>query len=68
MHYRDLSVGMRLIANRSDGTKKELVVVRKGLDGFGIKSVVLQSTTSSAQFYYRAEEIPYLYIELKKEI
>lgn len=63
MFYEDLYVGMRLICNRSDGSKKELFVVRKGIDGFGKESVVLQSTTSSAQFYCRAEDIPYWYME-----
>ena len=33
--------------------KKELIVVRKGVDGFGKESVTFESTTLSAQFYCR---------------
>lgn len=29
MTYDDLNVGMNLICERSDGTKKEMIVVRK---------------------------------------
>ena len=67
MFYEELSVGMRLICNQSDGNKKELFVARKGIDGFGKESVVFQSTTSFAQFYCRAEDVPYWYIEPIKE-
>ena len=63
MVYEDLQVGMKLICNQSDGNKKELFVARKGIDGFGKESVVFQSTTSCAQFYCRAENVPYWYIE-----
>lgn len=37
MTYDDLKVGMNLICEQSDGTKKEMIVVRKGIDGFGKK-------------------------------
>lgn len=67
MFYEDLNIGMKLICNQSDGNKKELVVVRKGIDGFGKKSVVFGSTTSFAQFYCRAEEVPFWRIEPIKE-
>lgn len=67
MFYEDLNVGMKLICNQSDGNKKELFVARKGIDGFGKKSVVFQSISSSAQFYCRAEEVPYWRIEPIKE-
>ena len=63
MTYDDLSVGMKLICNQSDGNKKELFVARKGIDGFHRKSVVFQSTTSFTQFYCRAEDVPYWRIE-----
>lgn len=63
MFYEDLNVGMKLICNQSDRNKKELFVARKGIDGFGKKSVVFQSISSSAQFYCRAEEVPYWRIE-----
>lgn len=67
MVYEDLNVGMRLMCNQSNGNKKELFVARKGIDGFGTESVVFQSTSSSAQFYCRAEHVPYWYIEPIKE-
>ena len=67
MVYEDLYVGMKLICNQSNGEKKELFVTRKGIDGFGKESVVFQSTTSHAQFYCRAEDVPYWYIEPIKE-
>lgn len=38
--------------------KKEMIVVRKGIDGFGKKSVVFQSKSSSAQFYCKATDVP----------
>lgn len=66
MIYEDLNVGMRLMCHQSDGNKKELFVVRKGIDGFGKESVVFQSVLSSAQFYCRAEEVPYWRIEPKE--
>lgn len=58
MTYGDLKVGMNLICEQSDGTKKEMIVVRKGIDGFGKKSVVFQSKSSSAQFYCKAADVP----------
>ncbi len=64
MTYTELEVGMRLICNQADGSKKELIVVRKGVDGFGKESVTFGSTTSSAQFYCSAESIPLWNIEL----
>lgn len=42
MTYKDLYEGMELICNKTDGTKENLKVVRKGIDGFGIESVVFQ--------------------------
>ena len=67
MIYEDLYVGMKLICNQSNGEKKELFVARKGIDGFGKESVVFQSTTSHAQFYCRAEDVPCWHIESIKE-
>lgn len=67
MIYADLYVGMKLICNQSNGEKSELFVARKGIDGFGKESVVFQSTTSYAQFYCRAEDVPCWYIEPIKE-
>lgn len=67
MIYEELKVGMKLICNQSNGGKKELFVARKGIDGFGKESVVFQSASSGAQFYCRAEEVPYWYIEPKKQ-
>ena len=64
MTYNELEVGMRLICNQADGNKKELIVVRKGVDGFGKESVTFESTTLSAQFYCSAENIPLWNIEL----
>lgn len=58
MIYDYLKVGMNLILEQSDGTKKELIVVRKGMDGFGEKSVVFQSKNSIAQFYCKAADVP----------
>lgn len=58
---------MKLICNQSDGNKKELIVVRKGIDGFGEKSVIFQSKSSVAQFYCKAEEVPNWKIEIMKE-
>lgn len=64
MTYTELEVGMRLICNQANGNKKELiVVVRKGVDGFGKESVTFGSTTSSAQFYCSAENVPLWNIE-----
>lgn len=34
MTYDELEIGMRLICNQTDGNKKELIVVRKGIAGF----------------------------------
>lgn len=67
MVYDDLQVGMKLMCNQSNGNKKELFVVRKGTDGFGVESVVFQSVSSGAQFYCRAEHVPCWYIEPIKE-
>lgn len=64
MTYTELEVGIRLICNQADGNKKELIVVRKGVDGFGKESVAFESTISSAQFYCSAENIPLWNIEL----
>ena len=64
MTYTELEVGMRLICNQADGNKKELIVVRKGVDGFGKESVTFESTTSSAQFYCSAKNVPLWNIEL----
>ena len=47
----------------TDGNKKELIVVRKGIDGFGKESVVFGSTTSCAQFYCCAKDVPLWHIE-----
>lgn len=58
MTYDDLNVGMNLICELSDGTKKEMIVVRKGIDGFGEKSVVFQNKSSIAQFYCKAADVP----------
>lgn len=63
MTYYELEVGMKLICNQTDGNKTEMIVVRKGVDGFGKESVVFGSTTSCAQFYCRAEEVPLWRIE-----
>lgn len=63
MTYDQLEIGMRLIRNQTDGNKKELIVVRKGIDGFGKESVVFGSTTSGAQFYCSADNVPLWYIE-----
>lgn len=65
MKYEDLSVGMNLICHQADGKTSTLKVVRKGIDGFGIKSVVFQSTSSIAQFYCKAEDISRWRIEPK---
>lgn len=67
MLYEDLILGMKLICNKSDGNKIKLFVARKGIDGFGKESVVFQSVSSSAQFYCRADEVPYWRIEPMKE-
>lgn len=64
MTYTELEVGVRLICNQADGNKKELIVVRKGIDDFGKESVTFESTTSSAQFYCSSENIPLWNIEL----
>lgn len=32
MFYEDLNVGMKLICHQSDGNKKELTVIRKGIN------------------------------------
>lgn len=58
MTYGDLKVGMNLICEQSDGIKKEMIVIRKGIDGFGEKSVVFQSKSSIAQFYCKAVDVP----------
>lgn len=58
MTYDDLSVGMSLLCNNSDGTKREMIVVRKGIDDFGEESVVFQSKNSVAQFYCKAADVP----------
>lgn len=63
MTYDELEIGMKLICNQTNGNKKELIVVRKGIDGFGKESVVFGSTTSCAQFYCRAEHVPLWHIE-----
>lgn len=63
MTYDELEIGMRLICNQTDGNKKELIVVRKGIDGFGKESVVFGSTTSCAQFYCCAKDVPLWHIE-----
>lgn len=63
MIYNDLYEGMKLICNQSNGNKKGLIVIRKGIDGFGIKSVIFQSMTSVAQFYCKENDIPYWNIE-----
>lgn len=63
MTYKELEVGMKLICNHTDGNKKEMIVVRKGIDRFGKESVVFGSTTSCAQFYCRAEHVPLWHIE-----
>jgi len=65
MKYDDLYEGMDLICHQSNGTIRELFVARKGIDGFGTKSVVFQSKTSYAQFYCREEEVPLWYIDSK---
>lgn len=63
MTYDELEVGMKLICNQTDGNKNELIVVRKGIDGFGRESVVFESTTSCAQSYCCAENVPLWHIE-----
>lgn len=65
MKYEELEVGMQLLCHQSNGETKEMFVKRKGIDGFGKESVVFQSATSFAQFYCRAEDVPYWYIEPK---
>ena len=67
MTYEDLYEGMILICNQTNGKKKELIVVRKGIDGFGVKSVIFQSLSSFAQFYCRADDVALWYIEPLKE-
>lgn len=42
MTYDELEVGMNLIVDQTDGTKKLATVVRKGSDGFGQESVVFE--------------------------
>jgi len=68
MTYDDLNVGMNLICELSDGTKKEMIVVRKGIDGFGEKSVVFQNKSSIAQFYCKAADAPRWHIMPSKRI
>lgn len=63
MTYDQLEIGMILICNQTDGNKKGLIVVRKGIDGFGKESVVFGSTTSDAQFYCSADNVPLWHIE-----
>ena len=62
MIYSDLKVGMKLKCNRTDGTIQLLEVVRKGIDGFEVESVVFQST-SGAQFYCKKEDVKLWRIE-----
>mgnify|MGYP003376942230 CR=1 FL=1 len=61
MTYDDLNVGMNLICERSDGTKK-------GIDAFGEKSVVFQSKSSIAQFYCKAADVPRWHIRPSKYV
>ena len=63
MTYDELEVGMKLICNQTDGNKKELIVARKGIDGFGRESLVFESIISCAQFYCCAENVPLWHIE-----
>lgn len=48
--------------------KKEMIVVRKGIDGFGEKSVVFQSKSSIAQFYCKAADVPKWHIRPSKKM
>jgi len=48
--------------------KKEMIVVRKGIDGFGEKSVVFQNKSSIAQFYCKAADVPRWHIMPSKRI
>lgn len=66
MTYDDLEVNMRLLCHRTDGSKKIMKVVRKGVDGFGQHSVVFQSTTTCAQAYCIAKHVPIWNIEEAK--
>ena len=61
MTYDELEVGMNLIVDRTDGTKKLATVVRKGIDGFGQESVVFE-LGSLAQFYCPAKDVPLWHI------
>lgn len=62
MKYSELEVGMKLVNHLANGEKRNMLVIRKGVDGFGEKSVVLQSTTSLAQFYIKEASIPLWYL------
>ena len=42
---------------------KRIDCCRKGIDGFGKESVVFGSTTSCAQFYCCAKDVPLWHIE-----
>lgn len=45
-----------------------MIVVRKGIDGFGEKSVVFQSKSSIAQFYCKAADVPRWHIIPSKKM
>ena len=61
MTYEDLYEGMELICNKTDGSKRLLKVVRKGIDGFGCESVVFQFP-SGGQAYCKKNDVPRWYI------
>lgn len=45
-----------------------MIVVRKGIDAFGEKSVVFQSKSSIAQFYCKAADVPRWHIRPSKYV
>lgn len=61
MTYDELEVGMDLILDGTDGDKKIVTVVRKGIDGFGQESVVF-GINELAQCYCKAKDVPLWYI------
>lgn len=62
MIYEELEVNMNLLCNKADGTKQLLKVVRKGIDGLGMKSAVFESE-HGAQFYCKSHDVPKWNIE-----
>lgn len=67
MKYEDLQEGMKLLCNKTDGTKQILRVVRKGIDGLGLESAVFQFP-SGGQVYCKKDEVPLWHIQDAKMI